>query len=685
MKYKYTFITLFVTTRIFAQNEPVFISDTIQIKEVVISKTIPLNDNNRLNQAHVADLNSIDEINARLGGMSLISRGAYAKEPLINSFSAGQINVTIDGMKMFGACTDKMDPITSYIEPTNLSQIDLSHGTNGGENGSTVGGTFNMLLEKPDLNKFDMAGSMHYETVSKGKTGYATINFGRKYWAYRMNGVVKDFKSYHDGNNNLVPFTQYKKLNLFQSLMLAPNNKYNLIFNWLIDDAIDIGYPALPMDVSKAQGRIYSVTFNHEKIIPVITKFQLKLYANTVYHLMDDSQRDSLFFVKNYRTGLPDSIYMKMDMPGWSNTYGGFMQWYSALGDKNTLFFKLENYYNWSKAEMTMYMNNLSNPGEPPMYAETWPEHERNVTGIFLKNTTHINNNISVSFDIRADLAHSQILSEQGKNQFLIFVSNPGKKYDKLVKTANLNVFWHPVRNLNFTTGTGFGERLPTLSEQFGFYLFNAFDGYDYIGNPDLKTEKAFNFWTNIEYAKPKFKFTFEAYANFMDDYILGTITPEYQALNLYASGVKKYSNIDGVFLLSANSQLLWKPINNVEFFLVTKYNYGQIAGNEPLPLINPFKSVLNITWEKKDWYLQAESEYAATQNRINKDFGEKTTSSYILFHFRCAYNLDVQNVKLQIRFAVENIFNSAYSEHLDWGDYYRQGRNFKFGIIFNL
>ncbi|MFC5048886.1 hypothetical protein [Aquimarina hainanensis] len=32
------------------------------------------------------------------------------------------------------------------------------------------------------------------------------------------------------------------------------------------------------------------------------------------------------------------------------------------------------------------------------------------------------------------------------------------------------------------------------MSEGYGFFLFNSFDGYDYIGNPALKKEKSVDF-----------------------------------------------------------------------------------------------------------------------------------------------------------------------------------------------
>ena len=44
-------------------------------------------------------------------------------------------------MRIFGACTDKMDPVTSYVEVSNLSEATISSGQQGSCHGSTIGGS----------------------------------------------------------------------------------------------------------------------------------------------------------------------------------------------------------------------------------------------------------------------------------------------------------------------------------------------------------------------------------------------------------------------------------------------------------------------------------------------------------------------------------------------------------------
>ena len=52
--------------------------------------------------------------------------------------------VTIDGMRIFGACTDKMDPVTSYVEVSNLSEATISSGQQGSCHGNTIGGSIDL-------------------------------------------------------------------------------------------------------------------------------------------------------------------------------------------------------------------------------------------------------------------------------------------------------------------------------------------------------------------------------------------------------------------------------------------------------------------------------------------------------------------------------------------------------------
>src|SRR5690606_16160575 len=87
---------------------------------------------------------SVDDFLASSDNISFIKRGAYAWEPLLNNMSTERSTITIDGMHVFGACTDKMDPVTSYVESNNLSTIDITSGQEGNMHGATVAGSIDL-------------------------------------------------------------------------------------------------------------------------------------------------------------------------------------------------------------------------------------------------------------------------------------------------------------------------------------------------------------------------------------------------------------------------------------------------------------------------------------------------------------------------------------------------------------
>jgi len=332
---------------------------------------------------------------------------------------------------------------------------------------------------------------------------------------------------------------------------------------------------------------------------------------------------------------------------------------------------------------MTMYMNNLTYPGEPSMYVETWPENGRNVAGIYLKNSFQISSKLKLVGDFRLDYSSSSILSEQGANQFNILGYNADNAYAEIVKSVNINATYKWFSQFKINGGLGYGERLPSLSEQFGFYLFNAKDGYDYIGNPDIGIEKSLNIWTKFSYSAPKFKYVLDLSTNNLKNYIFGLYKPEYNSLNLYATGVKQYVNMDKAKLFAFNCQLLYKPIQSIELFGILKYNYGSLQNNDPLPLIQPLKTIVSATYKKANYFFQFEIESSAKQARINANFGEGLTDGFTLLNFRSGYDIKWSKSMLGLNFGIDNIMNKIYSEHLDWGNYYRPGRNFYFGLSY--
>lgn len=675
---------LLISSNLFGQADQIkykLTLDTIILKDVTVSYTIPLNDSQIEKFYKTNYFSTIDNLTSHLDGVSLIKRGEYAMEPQMNGFSGGQLNITIDGMKMFGACTDKMDPVTSYLEPANLKSITLGHGTNGSLHGNNIGGSIDLALQEPfkrGEGPFSSSLSGGYESASTGRNILISTGYFKNRWAWGLNGVYRKNSLYRAGNGLKINHSQFEKYNLHSVLKFTADSVSAFRADVLWDFAKNVGYPALPMDVSSARAALFALEYQRNLRG---YSFKAKTYYNSVHHVMDDSARDSLYFLDNTAGGGRDSVIMRMDMPGWSNTFGSYVQTVVNLNPKNKLTLKADNYVNTSLAEMTMHMHFPGQPPEPPMYLQTWPDILRSVTGIYISNTTTFSSRFILNVNGRVDYNSDRLQSSVGAEQFSVFNYKLAPKYSQITKGLNFTAQYTLFKPLSLSVQTGFSERIPTITERFGFYLFNAYDGYDYIGNPSLRTEKSFSGRLTLIYSHNGLKINLAQSLNYIHDYIMGINDTAIPPMNFYTNGLRVFNNLPGAKLYSTDLQVMYKSAGGFTFFLLAKYTRGQLNNGIPMPLIPPLKNILSVTYEVRKWSFQADNETAFRQTRINPGYGETKSPSYTLFNIKASRHFMLKGSMLDCSAGMTNIFDVNYYEHLDWGHIPRPGRSFSLFI----
>jgi len=123
------------------------------VKTVSLEEVIVISNGELQNQLQDKPLSSVDQHLEKSSKVNMVKRGNYAWEPAMNNMQSERLSLTIDGMQIFGACTDKMDPITSYADVSNLSAIHVNSGQQGTENGATIGGSIDLKLQKSYFDK----------------------------------------------------------------------------------------------------------------------------------------------------------------------------------------------------------------------------------------------------------------------------------------------------------------------------------------------------------------------------------------------------------------------------------------------------------------------------------------------------------------------------------------------------
>ncbi len=599
-----------------------------------------------------------EDVLSKLPEINMIRRGSYGVEPLIRTYNTGQTNLLVDGMRIHGACTDKMDPASIYIEPKNLQsiQVQTSHGTQAG---STIGGTVDLKLKEADcgcgklLSGFVSSG---YQSAANSLFETAGFNLGGKKWAVRSNITYRHADDYRGGGGSIVKYSAYNKLNYGLSAKYIFATHWLAKVDFIYDDGWNIGYPALPMDVGYAAARIAAVSIVKQNPDAKWSNTEFKVYANNVYHLMDDTHRDN--------------VLIHMDMPGRSTTYGSYTNATLQLSPAGRMEIRADISSTDLTASMTMYQ-----PNQPPMYMLTWPDNRRVQGGFAATYNNKLDTSTSITISARLDQFVSYLTKSAAKDQLSV-LQNPTDDIWRRLKNISAEVERDFNSRYKISVTAAYAERMPSSSELYGFYLFNAFDNYDYIGSTILKTEQAFKADVSLQYISPKIQISFTPFASKVSNYIFGIYQPSFTAMTIGARGVKAYNNIAYVYMAGIESGFIYKASHDIQFISTFKYNYGEDNNGCPLPLIAPIRIVTSIRKQFKHLAVQVDAEGAGAQDRINKSSGETSTGGFFIAHIRGSYSGVLSQNSFRIDCGIENLFDVIYKEHLDWGKISRPGRN---------
>jgi len=640
--------------------------DTIspkQLKEIIV-----IGKKSQIFEKQSKSLSTVDEYLQKSSKVGMIKRGAYAWEPLINSMPTERTLVTIDGMRIFGACTDKMDPITSYVEVSNLSEATVCSGQEGACFGTTIGGSIDLKRTRNSFRDktWNINLNSGFESNNTQKIAGLAIDYADSLFYVATDFMFRDADNYKAGNNEEVRFSQFRKLNLSQTIGYKTSDYSFLEASVIYDKATNVGYPALPMDVSLAQALITSIKYEYKPVDDFIKNWETKLYFNTITHKMDDTKRPN--------------VPIHMDMPGWSKTYGYYSKIEAQKGNHHFLV-NLNSFLNNTLAEMTMYP---ADPNENAMFMLTWPDVDTFYNGVFLEDNYVFNCHSSLRVSASLGVHSNKIKSQFGLESLKIFYPEMKDSRTRFLKNISSN---YTISNgkIQYGVGAGYGERAPAVSEAYGFYLFNSFDGFDQIGNPNLKNEKVLEGNAFIRFKNEKWTVKAETSYFHIMDYIISKPNPIFIPMTIGANGVKVYSSLDYATIYNVsfsndyriNDKFSWNTK-----FIITK---GIDSDKMNLPFMSPISYSTNVTYLGRKMSADLTLLGNGVQNDFSPFYGEDKTTDFAILNASFGYKFKWNSSKLLVKVGVENILDTYYSTYLDWNNLPQKGRNFYLNINYML
>jgi iron complex outermembrane receptor protein len=607
-----------------------------------------------------------DDLLAHLPGVALIQRANFAWEPVVRGYQGSQISLTVDGMPVYGACVDRMDPASSYVEPENLRAVEVARGGADLSHGSQIGGAVDLVTERPVVGAplaVEVESGIESQGTAHRLRGVVSGSAGPL--ALRVSGSYRSAGDYAPGGGEAIPTSGYSKRNLAAAAVWQIADGHALTAQALLDDAWLVGYPALLMDATLAQARIGSLTYTGRA--PGADALTARLYHTRVDHAMDDRFRDVM--------ARPVMRGMYMPMAGYTDVWGGRVDAERMVGATHVSL-TADAHRVGQFGDMWMYS---LFPGIRDMYLLN--VGDARATNAALAGHLHrsLTDRLTVEASARLDASWRDARREEIRSVFAARYGSADLARRLLVPSASATATLALTPRTRLRASVADAGRLPSLVEMYGHYVYNYVDGYFYTGRPDVRPERSRQVEVGVSHARPGLALEAAAFAHQLRDLVVGVpdtsvtaglsgSTYRFRLTDNAARGWMAGGELSGLLDLSGR-------LPGVELAASVSATAGHNTSfDEPLPLMPPVGGVVALRYARGAWSGEAESRWALAQNRVARvSAAERATDGFNVLALRLGWR---PAGPFRVQAGVENLLDARYREHLALSDLAARGRS---------
>lgn len=639
---------------------------TVIVREVVVEAD-PLLKTWRLDRP-ISTSSSVDDL-MRLGGLTLIQRAnGFAGEASMLGLRGGQMNTSIDGMKIHAACVDKMDPSTAYVEIDNLSTMDVSSDATDLRYGQNLGGSVNFTLKQPTLNSpLRSVVDVSAESNASMRRLRADLSGGTSNLALRIGYTLRSANDMRSGDGTTLALSGFNKHNLLVGGLWQADDHNTVSATLIADVATDVGYPALIMDTRKAQALIGAVTWR--SVWSRNVNSSAKVYANTIEHTMDDYDRP-LSEIEN-RSFMPN---MYMPMVGTTNVYGLLVE--SVYSDAEDIV-KLVVDASYLAAAASMDMIPLDT-SVTPMNMTNIGDARVGTLGTSVSWEHALSCDLNVRFGTRLDISTRTLADASFRSVLSGYY--PSVDLDQLAGavSANAALYYTVAEDVQVWSVLARSERLPTHLEMYGFWLYDPQANIVTIGRPDLANERAWSIDVGASYRTEDLRASLSAWVRRIDNYIAPVPTQDTSASGQPPTRYMGSIGTADLTGFDASATIRVLPWCSMQASVRGIWGVG-VTIDDQLPLIAPVQASIRAVVGERVLQGEVAVYAAAAQNRISRSIlPEDATASWARADVLIAWR---PIPELRIQASCTNVLDTFYHEHTSINNMPSRGRSFNLGI----
>ncbi|WP_067734749.1 TonB-dependent receptor plug domain-containing protein [Novosphingobium naphthalenivorans] len=599
-------------------------------------------------------------------GVSVNSGGGFSSMPVIRGLSEQRIKVLVDGQPIDAACPNDMNSPLSYTVPQTLSSVSVIPGvapvSMGGDN---IGGVIAVSGPEP---RFSTDGTLlltgeasaFYRSNGDGFGGAVTLTAAGTNLSATYTGSYTQSDNYKDGGSmGTVRSTEYAKTD--HALALAWQNAAGL---WEIKGGYHFspyeGFANQWMDMTSnkswfVQGR-YRGVFDWGNVD------------------LSASYRDT----DHEMNFLADKLPGDMPMNTQVHTFTSAAKFELPLSKRDTVKLGLEYHHQWlddywPPVEGSAMMS-------PNTFVNINAAH-RNRIGAYAEWQAQWSDTLSSVVGVRYDRVEMNTGDVQPYGTSMmqmadVMAANAFNAIDRNRNDNNWNgsaiVTWAPVDSVSVELGYAHKTRSPNIYERYSWgrgtmasRMIGWFgDGNGYVGNPDLKPERADTVSATLSLAPAQgVSLKVSPYYTHVNDYIDAVYVQDLLTpMGMPTDFVQlQFANLDAEFYgvdVSGEAVLAGTRENGTVVRASLAWVHGENL-TEHLPLYHqmPLNAKLGVAHRTGALELGGEVEWVDRKDRVDPRRNEPETASYALVNLRAAYTLAGWRLSVE----AQNLFDKGY------------------------
>ena len=592
-------------------------------------------------------------------GVSLVRKAGMSNDVVVRGLGGDNVGVTLDGRKIFVACSNRMDPPLSHATAENAARVEIAAGPFSLKRSGSLGGHIN-IVSSPLEDGWHGYSSTGWASFDQQHHSF-WASYAEDAWGVRIYGGYLRGDPYETGDGlritelptgtaaylpDFIDGPAYEAWHAGAELEWRFDEDLHLRFNAVRREDRDLLFPGLRMDADTTETTQFGLRLTEEAPEGWLERWVADLYFNDTEHVMTDSKRvssrENAGGVARPAFVLNRGYFMRTDAVArnWGATYDaeadtgawGYWSFGGEFGQRE-----------WDSANVLL---NINNAMLPDVLAST--------TGVYAESRFTLDTDWSLEAGLRLDWFD---VDPRGDTNLLETRLGDADGYSAVEPGGALSLRYQMDEALALFAGLGTIARAPNPQELY-IQVDKPMLNPDWLGNPELDAPRSTELTAGFEYTQERWHLRLRGFHSWLSDYIYPV------ALGTAPADTESYANINAR-LYGFESSAGYQFSDDWSLALGLAWQEGRkepgigASGSRVLAEIPPLRLQAALQYESLNTILKFEVQASDNQDRLDPDLNEQDLGSWVTASLYAERSL---GKGWTLSAAVTNLFDEDYA-----------------------